>query len=47
MLLISTLQTRPRESLMGLVLMGLGIPFFFYWKNRAAKAPVNTPTIDR
>ena len=47
MLLVSTLQTRPRESLMGLVLMGLGIPFFFYWKNRAAKAPLNTPTIDR
>jgi amino acid transporter len=47
MLLISTLQTRPRESLMGLVLMGLGIPFFFYWKNRAGKVPINAPTIDR
>ncbi len=34
LLLVSTLQTRPRESLMGLVLMGLGVPFYFYWKKR-------------
>jgi APA family basic amino acid/polyamine antiporter len=34
LLLISTIQTRPRESLMGLGLMALGIPFYFYWKNR-------------
>ena len=34
MLLISTLQTRPRESLMGLGLMALSIPFYFYWKRR-------------
>ncbi len=33
-LLVSTMQTRPRESLMGLVLMGLGVPFYFYWKKR-------------
>jgi len=32
LLLFNTLQTRPRESLMGLVLMALGIPFYFYWK---------------
>lgn len=37
-LLISTLQTRPRESLMGLILMGLGIPFYFYWGRRAIKS---------
>ncbi len=36
LLLTSTLQTRPRESLMGLVLMGLGIPFYFGWKKRGA-----------
>ena len=35
-LLVSTLQTRPRESVMGLVLMGLSVPFYFYWKNRNA-----------
>ncbi len=34
LLLISTLQTRPRESFMGLILMGMGIPFYFYWSRR-------------
>ena len=34
-LLVSTLQTRPRESLMGLALMCLGIPFYWYWKKRS------------
>lgn len=33
-LLISTMRTRPRESLMGLALMGLGVPFYYYWKKR-------------
>ena len=32
LLLFSTLQTRPRESLMGLALMALGVPFYLYWK---------------
>jgi APA family basic amino acid/polyamine antiporter len=32
LLLVSTLQTRPRESLMGLVLMALSIPFYFFWR---------------
>jgi APA family basic amino acid/polyamine antiporter len=35
-LLVSTLQTRPRESLMGLGLMALSVPFYFYWKRRKA-----------
>lgn len=34
LLLFSTLQTRPRESLMGLGLMALSVPFYFYWKRR-------------
>lgn len=34
LLLISTIQTRPRESFMGLGLMGLGIPFYLYWTKR-------------
>jgi basic amino acid/polyamine antiporter, APA family len=38
LLLINTLQTRPRESLMGLGLMALGIPFYFYWKERRVSA---------
>jgi APA family basic amino acid/polyamine antiporter len=37
LLLVSTFQTRPRESLMGLALMALGIPFYFYWKRTAVK----------
>jgi APA family basic amino acid/polyamine antiporter len=32
LLLVSTLQTRPRESLMGLVLMVLSVPFYFFWR---------------
>ncbi len=36
LLLVSTLQTRPRESLMGLGLMALSVPFYFYWNKRKA-----------
>lgn len=31
---ISTLWTRPRESIAGIVLILLGLPFYFYWRNR-------------
>jgi APA family basic amino acid/polyamine antiporter len=34
LLLVNTLHDRPRESLMGLFLMALGIPFYFYWKRQ-------------
>ena len=34
LLLFNTLQSRPRESLMGLALMALGVPFYFFWKHR-------------
>jgi basic amino acid/polyamine antiporter, APA family len=37
LLLVSTFHTRPRESLMGLALMALGIPFYFRWKRSAVK----------
>ncbi len=37
LLLFSTLGTRPRESLMGLGMMGLGVPFYFYWKIKQAR----------
>ncbi|MGA8028892.1 MAG: amino acid permease [Bryobacteraceae bacterium] len=36
-LLVSTIRTRPRESIMGLALMGLGVPCYFYWKNASGK----------
>ena len=33
-LLFSTLFDRPRESFMGIGLILLGLPFYFYWKKR-------------
>jgi len=35
-LLINTLLNRPRESIMGLFLMALGVPLYYYWKSRLA-----------
>lgn len=34
LLLVSTLHTRPRESMMGLGLMSLGVPFYLFWNRR-------------
>src|SRR5438552_14838286 len=36
-LVISTLWKSPRESFMGLGLISLGLPFYFYWKGRLPK----------
>lgn len=33
---ISTLWTKPRESIAGIVLILLGLPFYFYWRGGAA-----------
>ncbi|MBI2686379.1 MAG: amino acid permease [Acidobacteria bacterium] len=33
-LILSTLQKSPRESLLGLVIMATGIPFYFRWKRK-------------
>ncbi len=33
-LVVSTLLKSPRESLLGLGLIALGMPFYFYWKSR-------------
>jgi len=35
-LIVSTLRSSPRESMLGLVLMALGLPFYSYWKKRAS-----------
>ena len=43
LLLVSTLQTRPRESLMGIGLMGLGVPFYFYWMRARTRTAVGKP----
>jgi APA family basic amino acid/polyamine antiporter len=34
---ISTLWTKPRESIAGIVLILLGLPFYFYWRGRASR----------
>ena len=34
-LLVNTLLERPRESVLGLVLVGLGVPAYVYWRRRA------------
>jgi len=35
---INTLIQDPRDSLMGLILISLGLPFYAYWNRRAARA---------
>jgi basic amino acid/polyamine antiporter, APA family len=37
-LLYSTLRDRPRESLMGIGLIVLGLPFYFFWRNKSASS---------
>jgi APA family basic amino acid/polyamine antiporter len=39
-LLYSTLRESPRESGIGLGVIVAGLPFYFYWKARAATLPV-------
>jgi len=34
LLVLSTLKDSPRESIMGIGLILLGLPFYFYWKRR-------------
>lgn len=36
-LVVSTLLKSPRESLMGLGLISLGLPFYFFWKRRLVR----------
>jgi APA family basic amino acid/polyamine antiporter len=38
LLLAQTLVSAPRASGIGLVVIALGAPFYFYWKNRSAGA---------
>lgn len=39
---LSTLRDRPRESLAGIVLILLGLPFYFYWKRTGVRASRTT-----
>ena len=36
-LLVSTACQRPRESAMGISLIAVGLPFYFYWKRRGMR----------
>jgi basic amino acid/polyamine antiporter, APA family len=41
---ISTLWTKPRQSIAGIILILLGLPFYFYWRSRVIKhAPDANP----
>jgi basic amino acid/polyamine antiporter, APA family len=40
---ISTLWTKPRQSIAGIFLILIGLPFYFFWKSRISKI---SPTID-
>jgi len=40
---ISTLLTKPRESIAGIVLILLGLPFYFYWRRRAPQQDSRRP----
>jgi basic amino acid/polyamine antiporter, APA family len=40
---ITTLWTKPRESIAGIVLILMGLPFYFYWRGRI---PKGTPGVD-
>ncbi len=35
-LVASTLRSSPRESILGLLLISIGLPFYFYWKKRSS-----------
>ncbi len=38
-IVVSTLLKSPRESLLGLLLIAIGVPFYFPWKRRAGASP--------
>jgi hypothetical protein len=46
---ISTLWTKPRQSIAGIFLILIGLPFYFFWKSRisgVSRAPDLVPTKD-
>ena len=43
LLLLNTLLARPRESVMGLILMSFGVPFYFYWRRQVANSLAKLP----
>ncbi len=43
-LIVSTLRSSPRESILGLLLISLGLPFYFYWKKRRSTLDSRSPS---
>jgi len=41
---VFTLRQSPRESIAGIVLILLGLPFYFYWKRRPTNPPSESHT---
>ena len=41
----STLLTKPRESVAGIVLILMGLPFYFYWKSRTSARTGNKDSV--
>jgi len=39
LLVLSTLHDSPRESIMGIGMIVVGLPFYFYWKNHPGRSP--------
>ena len=42
---VSTLWTKPRESIAGIILILLGLPFYFYWRNRIRGYTLNRDAV--
>jgi len=42
-LIVSTLLDSPRESFMGIALILVGLPFYFYWKRKGRNGPSVQP----
>jgi basic amino acid/polyamine antiporter, APA family len=42
LILINIVMSRPKEGLLGLAIVGLGVPIYFYWKRRAVSIPPDT-----
>ncbi len=45
-LIVSTLWDSPRESLMGIALILLGLPFYAYWSRRRSDGPIESTVLD-
>jgi APA family basic amino acid/polyamine antiporter len=39
---ISTLWTKPRQSIAGILLILIGLPFYFFWKSRISTTGTTT-----